>query len=104
MVFALSQITQSDFEPILQPWSMDGRTVPNLYHVLKSVLVRIFIRTVRDTDFGTDPNLVRYVVRILVRKNPYRNERDFFAYEIRTLTRTGTDFGTKFTCQMYRTK
>ena len=49
--------------------------------------VRIFFSTVRGTDFGPDSNLVRYVVRILVRKNPYRYGF-FFRY--------GTGYGPKF--------
>ena len=34
--------------------------------------VRIFVGPVRGPEFGPDSNLVRSVVRILVRKNPYR--------------------------------
>ena len=57
---------------------MDGRTEPKIltgtdFGTRYGFLVRIFIGTVHATDFGTDSNLVRYVVRIFVRKNPYRN-------------------------------
>ena len=73
---------------------MDGRAVPKIwtstdFGTWYRFSVRIFIETVRRTDFGTDPNLVRVVlgtVRILVRKIPNRN--GFSLY--------GTWYGKKF--------
>ena len=70
---------------------MDGSIVPKIRtgtdfgtwygFLVRDLMVRYVVRifgtdffgTVRGTDFGPDSNLVRYVVRILVRKNPYRN-------------------------------
>ena len=57
---------------------IDGRTVPQFWTgtdfgtCTYEFSVLIFIGEVRGKDFGTGSNLVRYVVRISVRTNPYR--------------------------------
>ena len=79
--------------------TMDDRTVPKIRtstnfstwngffvrNFLVWYVVRIF-GTVLSTEFGPDSNLVRYVVGISVRKNPYRNkictEQKFEKYRV----------------------